>query len=252
MPNPLRRLLAPRTPVIERDVTSLVLGDGREVEIQRVRNPRARRLRLSVDERGARLTLPTRASLKSGERFLEDHRDWLADQLERYTLTGLPALQRDITTSLPLRGATVGAALERRPLHVAGTRRTRGRRGVPPARARRRTRDAPRAARFLRGPGARRHRPLDAALPADAAAAAAACRVQGDVLAMGLAGAERRRRAGSGARARASLARSSTCWCTSFATCCAPTIRARSGARWNRVSRTGAKSAIISTPKAGA
>src|SRR5687768_3803276 len=100
MPNPLRRLLAPRTPVIERDVTSLVLGDGRHVEIQRVRNPRARRLRLSVDERGARLTLPTRASLKSGEAFLEAHRDWLSDQLERYTLTGLPTLQRDTTASL--------------------------------------------------------------------------------------------------------------------------------------------------------
>jgi len=107
MPNPLRRLLAPHSPVIERDVTSVVLDDGRQVEIQRVRNPRARRLRLSVDERGARLTLPTRASLKSGERFLEDHRTWLADQLARYTLTGLPTLQREVTTSLPLRGTMV-------------------------------------------------------------------------------------------------------------------------------------------------
>ena len=49
----LRRLLAPQPPVIERDVTSLELEDGRRIEIQRVRNPRARRLRLSVDERGA-------------------------------------------------------------------------------------------------------------------------------------------------------------------------------------------------------
>ena len=107
MGNPLRRLLAPRTPVIERDVTSLVLGDGRHVEIQRIRNPRARRLRLSVDERGARLTLPTRASLKSGEQFLEAHRDWLSEQLERYTLTDLPVLQRDVTDALPLRGGAV-------------------------------------------------------------------------------------------------------------------------------------------------
>ena len=107
MPSPLRRLLAPRPPVIERDVTSLVLDDGRLIEIQRVRNPRARRLRLSVDERGARLTIPTRASLVSGERFLAEHRTWLADQLARYTLEGLPTLQRGLTTTLPLRGAQV-------------------------------------------------------------------------------------------------------------------------------------------------
>ncbi|NUS59811.1 MAG: M48 family metallopeptidase [Lysobacter sp.] len=104
MPHPLRRLLAPRPPVLERDVTSLVLEDGRRIEIQRVRNPRARRLRLSVDERGARLTLPTRASLVSGERFLSEHRTWLAEQLERYTLDGLPTLQRGVTNALPLRG----------------------------------------------------------------------------------------------------------------------------------------------------
>jgi len=107
MPHPLRRLLAPRPPVLERDVTSLVLDDGRRIEIQRVRNPRARRLRLSVDERGARLTLPTRASLVSGERFLSEHRTWLAEQLERYTLDGLPTLQRDVTVALPLRGADI-------------------------------------------------------------------------------------------------------------------------------------------------
>lgn len=107
MPHPLRRLLAPRPPVIERDVTSLVLDDGRRIEIQRVRNPRARRLRLSVDERGARLTLPTRASLVSGERFLSEHRTWLAEQLERYTLEGLPTLQRGVTAALPLRGTDI-------------------------------------------------------------------------------------------------------------------------------------------------
>ncbi|WP_036168787.1 M48 family metallopeptidase [Noviluteimonas dokdonensis] len=103
----LRRLLAPRLPVIERDVTSVELDDGRSIEIQRVRNPRARRLRLSVDERGARLTLPQRASLVSGERFLVEHRAWLAEQLDRYTLQGLPELQRRVTAALPLRGADI-------------------------------------------------------------------------------------------------------------------------------------------------
>lgn len=104
MPHPLRRLLAPQPRAIERDTTSIALGDGRIIEVQRLRNPRARRLRLSVDERGARLTLPARASLVSGERFLAEHRDWLAVQLARYTLEGLPVLQREASTTLPLRG----------------------------------------------------------------------------------------------------------------------------------------------------
>ena len=107
MPHPLRRLLAPAPRTIERDSTTVELHDGRIVEIQRVRNPCARRLRLSVDERGARLTLPMRASLVSGERFLDEHRAWLAEQLARYTLEGLPTLQRGVTPALPLRGESL-------------------------------------------------------------------------------------------------------------------------------------------------
>src|SRR6478735_11569497 len=108
MPHPLRRLLAPRSPpILERDVTSLVLHDGRTIDIQRVRNPRARRLKLSVDERGARLTLPPRASLVSGERFLSEHRDWLATQLAHYAEAAPPPLQRGVTQALSLRGATL-------------------------------------------------------------------------------------------------------------------------------------------------
>src|SRR6476659_2474961 len=108
MPHPLRRPLAPRSPpILERDVTSLVLHDGRTIDIHRVRNPRARRLRLSVDERGARLTLPPRASLVSGERFLAEHREWLATQLAHYAEAAPPPLQRDATGALPLRGGSL-------------------------------------------------------------------------------------------------------------------------------------------------
>ena len=60
------------------------------VEVQRVRDPRARRMQAGVDERGARLTLPLRASLVSGERFVAEHRDWLAAQLDRYALADVP------------------------------------------------------------------------------------------------------------------------------------------------------------------
>jgi hypothetical protein len=104
MPDPMSRLLAPKPRTIERDTLSLTLGDGRTIEVQRVRDPRARRLKLSVDERGARLTVPLRASLASGERFLDGHRDWLASQLVHYA-AALPGLERGVTAFLPLRDA---------------------------------------------------------------------------------------------------------------------------------------------------
>jgi predicted metal-dependent hydrolase len=99
------RFLAPRPRPLTRDVLSFTLADGRAIDVQRVRNPRARRIKLSVDERGARLTLPVRASLVAGERFLAEHRDWLAIQLLHYLEAAPPPLQRDVTATLPLRGA---------------------------------------------------------------------------------------------------------------------------------------------------
>jgi predicted metal-dependent hydrolase len=103
----IRRLLAPEPRALERDTLHFTLADGRAIEVQRVRHPRARRLKLSVDERGARLTLPARSSLVAGERFLVEHRDWLAAQLAHYVDAALPPLQRDRTASLPLRGSRV-------------------------------------------------------------------------------------------------------------------------------------------------
>jgi predicted metal-dependent hydrolase len=88
---------------IERDSIELALDDGRIVPIARVRDPRARRLKLCVDERGARLTLPLRASAVAGERFLAEHRDWVAAQLEHYATDAVAPLQPGITATLPLR-----------------------------------------------------------------------------------------------------------------------------------------------------
>ena len=106
MPGLLNRLIAPKHRAVERDSVALVLHDERTVEIQRVRDPRAKRIKLSVDERGARLTLPMRASLVSGERFLQEHRHWLATQLAHYAHdSDLPELSRDRSDMLPLRGA---------------------------------------------------------------------------------------------------------------------------------------------------
>lgn len=100
----IRHLLAPKPRIVERDTLPFTLADGRDIEVQRVRNPRARRLKLSVDERGARLTLPPRASLVASERFLIEHREWLAAQLAHYAETTAPPLQHNDTMSLPLRG----------------------------------------------------------------------------------------------------------------------------------------------------
>ncbi|KPN16761.1 hypothetical protein AO715_01255 [Xanthomonas sp. Mitacek01] len=99
----LSRLLSPaKRPSIQRDAVALRLDDGREIEVLRVRDPRARRIRLSVSERGARLTLPLRASLASGDAFLQQHRAWLAAQIAAHG-EALP-LQRGVTAQLPLRG----------------------------------------------------------------------------------------------------------------------------------------------------
>ena len=108
---------APKPPAVQRDTIGFVLDDGRRVDLLRVRDPRARRIKLSVDERGARLTLPMRASLVAGERFLHEHRTWLSAQLERHLPAdaAVAALVPGETTSLPLRGQSPRAHEDRRP-----------------------------------------------------------------------------------------------------------------------------------------
>jgi hypothetical protein len=62
MPGFLRRLISPAVaPTLQRDTVRLRLEDA-EIDVLRVRDPRARRIKLSVDERGVRLTLPPRAT----------------------------------------------------------------------------------------------------------------------------------------------------------------------------------------------
>lgn len=104
----LLRLFAPRPsaskPQLVRDSIPFVLEDGRRIDVLRVRDPRARRLKLSVDERGARLTLPLRASLVSGDRFLFEHRAWLSEQVGLLSTHDASPLVVGETAALPLRG----------------------------------------------------------------------------------------------------------------------------------------------------
>ena len=102
----LRRLLVTPGSTLQRDSVRLQLEDGREIDVLRVRDPRARRIKLSVDERGARLSVPLRASLAVGEQFLQQHRAWLALQLQQYQASDLPEpLVPGTPGALPLRGA---------------------------------------------------------------------------------------------------------------------------------------------------
>jgi len=82
----------------------LRLPDGDVVEILWVRDARARRLRLIVNEGGVRLTLPLAASLRTAEAFLFEHRAWLAKQLSKRPRREVrPSFGRGSDLYLPLR-----------------------------------------------------------------------------------------------------------------------------------------------------
>ena len=120
----LLRLFAP-TPRSEparvvRDTLPFVLADGRRIDVLRVRDPRAKRLRLSVDERGARLTLPLRAILVSGDRFLYEHRAWLGEQFAAFAHARPQGLVHGSCATLPLRGDDVPLRWVEGRLHRVG------------------------------------------------------------------------------------------------------------------------------------
>ena len=83
------------------------MPDGGEIPVQRARHPRARRIKLSVSERGVRLTLPMRASLRAADAFLHEHRDWLAMQLPRWNVSGVAAPFGRNSDTILLRGETL-------------------------------------------------------------------------------------------------------------------------------------------------
>lgn len=103
----LQALIRPKSPparrTVQRDTFELTLEDGQSLEVERRRDPRARRIKLSVSERGVRVTLPPRASASAAARFAHEHRQWLAMQLELHTRDVPPPLLRDVSATLPLR-----------------------------------------------------------------------------------------------------------------------------------------------------
>ena len=61
----------------------VLLPDGATVPLNRVRDRRARRLRLTVSERGVRLSVPWRVSERIANAFVQDHAAWIAEQWRR-------------------------------------------------------------------------------------------------------------------------------------------------------------------------
>ncbi len=84
-----------------------VVVAGRTLQVTWVRDRRCKRLRLVVDERGARLTRPWRTSAATAERFLHDNAAWLLGQLDALDAdqpAAAAGLEKGVTAQLPLQG----------------------------------------------------------------------------------------------------------------------------------------------------
>lgn len=93
----------PEPPRTEEAARELVLRSGEAVPVRWVRDARARTLRLIVNERGIRLTVPRSASVRSAETFLFEHRDWLQSQLAKRPTVEAQPFTRELDTHLQLR-----------------------------------------------------------------------------------------------------------------------------------------------------
>lgn len=87
-------------------VLHVTLPDGRIVPVKRVDSRQVRGLRLTVTERGVRLTVPPRTSDRRAVAFAQEHAGWLAGQLAQ-TFGDASPLRIGETSTLPLRGADV-------------------------------------------------------------------------------------------------------------------------------------------------
>ena len=94
----------------EEAARELVLRNGDSVPVRWVRDARARRLRLIVNDRGVRLTVPRSTSVKLAESFLFEHRDWLASQLSRRPVVQTRPFDCGHDTHLQLRDDRVPVA----------------------------------------------------------------------------------------------------------------------------------------------
>ena len=105
--SPGLRALFRAEPPVSRESTQLefLLPDGARVPLLRVRDRRARRLRLTVSERGVRLSVPWRLAEDIASAFVRDHAGWIAEQWQRLRVSELPlAWAFGAIDALPLAG----------------------------------------------------------------------------------------------------------------------------------------------------
>lgn len=105
--SPGLRVLFRAEPPASRESTQLefLLPDGASVPMTRVRDRRARRLRLTVSERGVRLSVPWRLAEGVASAFVRDHAVWIAAQWQRLRETRVPvAWGFGAIEALPLSG----------------------------------------------------------------------------------------------------------------------------------------------------
>jgi hypothetical protein len=85
-----------------------LLPDGSSVPLHKVRDRRARRLRLTVSERGVRLSVPWRVSERVAHAFVHDHAGWITTQWQRFRDTRVAVgWQFGAVDALPLHGETL-------------------------------------------------------------------------------------------------------------------------------------------------
>lgn len=88
-----------------------LLPDGSSVPLHKVRDRRARRLRLTVSERGVRLSVPWRVSERVAHAFVHDHAGWITAQWQRFRDTRVAVDWRfGAVEALPLGGESLPVA----------------------------------------------------------------------------------------------------------------------------------------------
>lgn len=90
----------------EATMLEFLLPDGDSVPLLQVRDRRARRLRLTVSERGVRLSVPWRLAEGLASAFVRDHAGWIATQWQRLRDSSQPLVWTfGAIDALPLGGS---------------------------------------------------------------------------------------------------------------------------------------------------
>ena len=94
---------------LQGDWLELATASGSTIRVLKAAHPRARRLRLTVTPKGARVSYPNGTHPSQVSAFLRSHADWLERKLDELNLIvkPLPPLRVGHATEFPLRGETV-------------------------------------------------------------------------------------------------------------------------------------------------